>query len=168
MSGCYSGENCWQEIRNLIEEAIKYDDTDFFVYRDEVGYYLFSILQAKNKMLTGDSTPGSMPYRSEDSFTEIQKQTFQMIGNFLSGLEKLKEPYKDQIKIFLNQINRNFNMSGGKSTRTTMDYKKTNTKVTVGKRECVVYEGKRGGKYVRMNKEYMPLKKALQSSNSKN
>lgn len=58
---------------------------------------------------------------------------------------------------------------GGKASKksATSSCTKTSEKVTVGKREYCVYEGKRGGKYVKMNNEFVALKKALGKSSQK-
>jgi hypothetical protein len=49
---------------------------------------------------------------------------------------------------------------GGKKKSAVSSPKKTEKKVKIGNRECVVYEGSRGGKYVRMNNKFVPLKEA--------
>lgn len=50
-------------------------------------------------------------------------------------------------------------MDGGKKAQ--KQYLKTEQRVQLGKRNCIVYEGKRGGKYVKYNGEFVSLTTAL-------
>lgn len=63
-------------------------------------------------------------------------------------------------KLFLPKKNifAKINMAGKKAPK---QYSKTDERVQVGNRNCIVYEGKRGGKYVKYNGEFITLTAAL-------
>lgn len=64
----------------------------------------------------------------------------------------------DFIKNFINKFNTI--TQGGNKTK-QQKYKKTDKKVKYKSREYVIYVGKRGGKYIKINKEYTNLKQLI-------
>jgi len=69
-----------------------------------------------------------------------------------------KAPLSDFIQNFIKKVNTT--TKGGNKTK-QQKYKKTDKKVKYKKREYVIYVGKRGGKYIKINKEYVNLKQLI-------
>jgi hypothetical protein len=123
-------------------------------------------------------TPLSAAITNQDLKPQLEgliakiEQALTDVGNNTYAKTNQRFYLNNAINNLLQQIEISFpNLSGGKSAtskskKSAATYTKTSAKVKVGKRECVVYEGKRGGKYVRMNNEYVSVKKALQSKSS--
>ena len=80
----------------------------------------------------------------------INKDNIQEFINYLGSIPIAKRGYE-----ILNI--RKTGTSGGKNK--SQNYKKTNDKIKVGKREAVIYKGQRGGKYIKQKGLYINIKK---------